>query len=385
MFKLKENTFGNYMKKILFVSGTRADYGKIKSLIKEVNNSPNFDLYLFVTGMHLEKKYGYTLQEIENSEFSKNIFPFINKSYDGRMDITLSNTIKGLSNFVINNEIDLIIVHGDRPETLAGAIVGSFNNILVAHIEGGEVSGTIDEMIRHSTSKLSHFHFVSNNKAKDRLISLKENPDDIVIMGNPDLDIILNKKLPDIEEVKSRYEIEFSDFALVLFHPVTTEENFEFNVDSFIDGLLSIKEKFILIYPNNDNGSDYIIRQYNKLLKPKKNFKLFPSIRFEYFLTLLKTSKFLIGNSSSGIHEAPYFKIPVINIGSRQNLRSNSKHIINSNYSKNQIYRAYERFLNGQFEFNKLEFGKGNSSEIFIKTLNNPSFWNTKIQKFLYE
>ena len=248
MFKLKENTFGNYMKKILFVSGTRADYGKIKSLIKEVNNSPNFDLYLFVTGMHLEKKYGYTLQEIENSEFSKNIFPFINKSYDGRMDITLSNTIKGLSDFVINNEIDLIIVHGDRPETLAGAIVGSFNNILVAHIEGGEVSGTIDEMIRHSTSKLSHFHFVSNNKAKDRLISLKENPDDIVIMGNPDLDIILNKKLPDIEEVKSRYEIEFSDFALVLFHPVTTEENFEFNVDSFIDGLLSIKEKFILIY-----------------------------------------------------------------------------------------------------------------------------------------
>ena len=145
------------IEKILFVSGTRADYGKIKSLIKEVNNSPNFDLYLFVTGMHLEKKYGYTLQEIENSEFSKNIFPFINKSYDGRMDITLSNTIKGLSDFVINNEIDLIIVHGDRPETLAGAIVGSFNNILVAHIEGGEVSGTIDEMIRHSTSKLFIF------------------------------------------------------------------------------------------------------------------------------------------------------------------------------------------------------------------------------------
>ena len=154
------------MKKILFLSGTRADYGKIKSLIKAIKKSNKYELYLFITGMHLEKKYGYTIQEIENSEFSKAIFPFINKSHDGRMDIKLSNTIRGLSDFVINNSIDLIVVHGDRPETLAGAIVGSFNNILVAHIEGGEISGTIDEMIRHSTSKLSHFHFVSNKKAK---------------------------------------------------------------------------------------------------------------------------------------------------------------------------------------------------------------------------
>ena len=373
------------MKKILFVTGTRADYGKLKSLIIEINNSPNFELFLFVTGMHLEKKYGYTLQEIENSEFSNKIFPFINKSYDGRMDITLSNTIKGLSDFVLNNDIDLLIVHGDRPETLAGAIVGSFNNILVAHIEGGEVSGTIDEMIRHSTSKLAHFHFVSNSKAKDRLISLKEKPDDIVIMGNPDLDIIINNKLPSIEDVKSRYEIDFSNYAIVLFHPVTTEKNLEKNLDSFIEGLLSIKENFILIYPNNDFGSNYIINQYNRKLKPKKNFKLFPSIRFEYFLALLKNSKFLIGNSSSGIHEAPYLKVPVINIGSRQNLRSNSKHIINSNYSKNQIYKAYEKYLRGQFEFDKLEFGKGKSSKIFMNALNSSSFWDTKIQKFLEE
>ena len=373
------------MKKILFVTGTRADYGKLKSLIIEINNSPNFELFLFVTGMHLEKKYGYTLQEIENSEFSNKIFPFINKSYDGRMDITLSNTIKGLSDFVLNNDIDLLIVHGDRPETLAGAIVGSFNNILVAHIEGGEVSGTIDEMIRHSTSKLAHFHFVSNSKAKDRLISLKEKPDDIVIMGNPDLDIIINNKLPSIEDVNSRYEIDFSNYAIVLFHPVTTEKNLEKNIDSFIEGLLSIKENFILIYPNNDFGSNYIINQYNRKLKPKKNFKLFPSIRFEYFLALLKNSKFLIGNSSSGIHEAPYLKVPVINIGSRQNLRSNSKHIINSNYSKNQIYKAYEKYLRGQFEFDKLEFGKGKSSKIFMNALNSSSFWDTKIQKFLEE
>ena len=296
------------MKKILFLSGTRADYGKIKSLIKAIKKSNKYELYLFITGMHLEKKYGYTIQEIENSEFSKAIFPFINKSHDGRMDIKLSNTIRGLSDFVINNSIDLIVVHGDRPETLAGAIVGSFNNILVAHIEGGEISGTIDEMIRHSTSKLSHFHFVSNKKAKDRLIGLKENPKKIVIMGNPDLDIILDKKLPSLSEVKDRYEIDFKEFALVLFHPVTTENNFQIKVDEFIKGITSINENLIVIYPNNDTGSEYIINQYEKILRPRKRIKLFPSIRFEYFLTLLKNSQFLIGNSSSGIHEAPYFK-----------------------------------------------------------------------------
>ena len=321
------------MRKILFLSGTRADYGKIKSLIKAINQSNKYELYLFVTGMHLEKKYGYTIQEIENSEF-KNQFSFINKSYDGRMDITLSNTIKGLSDFVINNNIDLIVVHGDRPETLAGAIVGSFNNILVAHIEGGEVSGTIDEMIRHSTSKLSHFHFVSNKEAKDRLIGLKENPKNIVIMGNPDLDIILSKKLPTISEVKKRYEIDFDEFALVLFHPVTTDKNFENKVDEFIKGIISINENLIVIYPNNDFGSEYIISQYQKLLNHRKNFKLFPSLRFEYYLTLLKNCRFIIGNSSSGIHEAPYFFIPAINVGNRQNLRSKSKHIINSDYSE---------------------------------------------------
>jgi UDP-N-acetylglucosamine 2-epimerase (hydrolysing) len=373
------------MKKILFLSGTRADYGKLKSLIKVVDSSSEFELFLFVTGMHLEKKYGYTIQEIENSNYGKAIFPFINKSYDGRMDITLSNTIKGLSDFVINNSIDLIVIHGDRPETLAGAIVGSFNNILVAHIEGGEVSGTIDEMIRHSTSKLSHFHFVSNQKARERLIGLKENPDNIVVMGNPDLDVILDGSLPLINDVKKRYDIKFDDFAIVLFHPVTTAKNFENKVNEFIEGILSINENLIIIYPNNDFGSEYIINQYEKILKPKKQFKLFPSLRFEYYLTLLKNSKFIIGNSSSGIHEAPYFSIPAINIGDRQNLRSNSKHLINAGYSKKDIIDAYFKFLKNEYKFDTLEFGNGNSSSIFFQTLKKDTFWKTNPQKFLNE
>ncbi len=371
------------MKNILFLSGTRADYGKIKSLMKGVNSSDKFKLYLFVTGMHLDKKYGYTIEEIENSEFKDSIFPFINKSLNGRMDIALSNTIQGLSDFVNNNKVDLIVVHGDRPETLAGAIVGSFNNILVAHIEGGEISGTIDEMIRHSTSKLSHFHFVSNEKAKKRLIELKEDPNNIVVMGNPDLDILLNKNLPSYKDTITRYEISFKEYAVVLFHPVTTEKNFEDNADKFIESVLKMNENFIVIYPNNDTGSEYIINSYENLLRSKKNIKIFPSIRFEYFLTILKNSKFIIGNSSSGIHEAQYFRIPAINVGSRQNMRSKSKHIINAEYSSKSITKAYNKFLKQKFEFNSLEFGDGNSKKIFLETILNPSFWKLKPQKYL--
>ena len=152
-------------KKILFLSGTRADFGKIKSLINIVENDADFQVFVFVTGMHLQQEYGYTVIEIERCNFS-NVHKFENHTNETTMDLTLAKTIQGLSEYVKICKPDLIVIHGDRVEALAGAIVGSLNNILVAHIEGGEVSGTIDELIRHSTSKMSHIHFVSNALAK---------------------------------------------------------------------------------------------------------------------------------------------------------------------------------------------------------------------------
>ena len=136
------------MKKIVFLTGTRADYGKIKSLIAITQSSNDFDVHIFATGMHLNKLYGYTVTEIEKNGF-KNIFKFKNHDSVKHMDRNLSNTIDGFSKYISKINPDLVIVHGDRVEALAGAIVGSINNILVAHIDGGEVSGTIDEMIRH--------------------------------------------------------------------------------------------------------------------------------------------------------------------------------------------------------------------------------------------
>ena len=178
------NFRGSSMKKIVFLTGTRADYGKLKSLMKVVQNSNKFQLHIFVTGMHMLEKYGATFKEIEKDGF-KNIYKYINQKSNchNQMDIALSNTIIGLSNYCDEVSPDIIVVHGDRLEALAGAIVGAFNNIKVMHIEGGEVSGTIDESIRHSITKMSHFHLVSNEEAKKRIMQLGEREESIFYLG----------------------------------------------------------------------------------------------------------------------------------------------------------------------------------------------------------
>ena len=163
--------------RVVFLTGTRADYGKLKPLALRLVEHPEFDVHIFATGMHVLHKYGATARAVMR-EFG-NVHLYNNQTSASGMDVVLSNTIYGFSNYISQLETDMIIVHGDRPETLAGAIVGSFNNILVAHIEGGEVSGTIDELIRHSVSKLSHLHFVANDDARGRLIQLGEIPSNI--------------------------------------------------------------------------------------------------------------------------------------------------------------------------------------------------------------
>lgn len=180
-------------KKILFITATRADFSKLKSLIQILQKTKNFDVRVFVTGMHLLKIYGNTVNEIYRSKI-KNIICFKNqteKNYS--MVKSMSHTLKGLNNYIKKNYLDLIIIHGDRMEALAGAVAGAFNNIPVAHIEGGELSGTIDDSIRHSISKLSHFHFVSNLESKKRLIQMGESKKSIFVIGSPDLDIMKKK------------------------------------------------------------------------------------------------------------------------------------------------------------------------------------------------
>ncbi len=368
------------MKKIVFLTGTRADFGKIKTLIQSVEEHANFEAYVFVTGMHLQELYGFTLIEIQRCNFS-NIHTFVNHTDETTMDLTLAKTIEGFSTYIKQVNPDLIVIHGDRVEALAGAIVGSLNNILVAHIEGGEVSGTIDELIRHSTSKMSHIHFVSNELAKKRLIQMGELEESIFPIGSPDIDIMFSNDLPSLETVKRYYQIPFQNYALAMFHPVTTEEKLmEEYAENFVSALLEDTHHYIIVYPNNDLGSSKIIKAYEKF-KSNDRFRIFPSLRFEYFLTLMKNAQFVIGNSSAGVREAPYYGIPVINIGSRQQNRVTNSDIIHVDYSKEIITEALTSIHTHEILPSKNDFGKGNSAQLFLEVLKNDSLWKLNHQK----
>ncbi|WKD86507.1 UDP-N-acetylglucosamine 2-epimerase [Polaribacter huanghezhanensis] len=369
------------MKKIVFLSGTRADFGKLKSLIKITQESGNFDVQIFATGMHLDEKYGLTVNEIYKSGF-KNISTFQNHVGSEFMDRRLAKTIQGFSEYIAIQKPDLIVVHGDRIEALAGAIVGSLNNILVAHIEGGEISGTIDELIRHSVSKLSHLHLVSNDEAKKRLIQMGELESSVYVIGSPDLDLMNPSNLPSIDQVKEYYKIPFDKFSIAMFHPVTTEyKNIKKHSKIYVDSLLKSTKNYVVIYPNNDLGTEEVLKQY-KRLENNSRFKIFPSLRFEYFLKLLKESAFIIGNSSAGIREAPFYKVPTIDIGSRQNNRYKGNSILNVSYDVNEILSAIGK--SSQFKSKKLDisdFGKGNSNTLFLHLLNSQQIWYVNCQK----
>lgn len=368
-------------KRILFITGTRADYGKLKPLMKEVEKSDLHELYIFVTGMHLLNIFGNTYDEVIKDEY-KNVHIAFGLTHSDRMSVNLGNTITHLTGYVDNIKPDLIIVHGDRIDALAGAIVGALNNISVGHIEGGEVSGTIDESIRHAITKFSHLHFVSNEDAKKRVLQLGEEENNIFVIGSPDIDIMLNKDLPSLHEVKKHYEIDFDNYGILIYHPVTTEYGeIGSKIKILIEAILKSKKKYVVIYPNNDLGYEIILNEYAQL-KNNKDFVVHPSMRFEYFLTLLKNAEFLIGNSSSGIRESGVYGIPAINIGTRQNGR------FELNVLKNILHveETVEEILNAINKINKhrltqMNFGDGSSKNKFINIISSKDIWNKKLQK----
>jgi UDP-N-acetylglucosamine 2-epimerase (hydrolysing) len=366
-------------KKILFLTGTRADFGKLKPLMQEISKAEEYEYMIFATGMHHLNKYGKTLNEIGKSGFT-NIFPYINQVDSEDMEMILANTIKGLSRFLHETKVDLIVVHGDRVEALAGAITGSLRNILVAHVEGGEISGTIDELIRHSISKLSHIHFVATDTARKRLLQLGEKENTIYQIGSPDVDVMLSDKLPNLEDAMSRYQIDYANYAIAILHPVTTDELDiqRSNAEVFVESLLDSQRNYIVIYPNNDSGSSEIFSSYKKLSDCPR-IMVFPSLRFEYFLTLLKNAEFIIGNSSAGIHETPIYAVPTINLGTRQENRFSYETIFDTPFDKNKILETIS-MLNKKPKFEPARaYGNGKSAEGFMNAL--PKIWSLSNQK----
>lgn len=368
-------------KKIVFVTGTRADYGKIKSILKLCIKK--FNVKIYTTGMHLLPKFGNTYKEIEKSFSNKILIKRNNQIKNSSLDLILAKTIFQFSQFIKKFKPNLILVHGDRAEAFAAAIVSSLNNILLAHIEGGERSGNIDEHIRHSISKLSHIHFVSNNSAKKRLIKLGEIKNKIFITGNPDIDILRKKNLPSLNQVKKRYEIKFNKYIILLFHPdAISKKKVKDNFNTIVNSLVTSKKKTIVIFPNNDYGSEVIINTIENKLNQQEQFKIIKSMRFEYYLTLLKNSQMIVGNSSSGVHEAPFYGVPTLNIGHRQKNRAKLTSIINLDYNKKNIIKKIYKYYGYKFK-KDMTFGTGNSaSKIYLKLISK-NIWNTKTQKYI--
>jgi UDP-N-acetylglucosamine 2-epimerase (hydrolysing) len=367
-------------RKIVFLSGTRAEYGKLKPLIEAARDQLHYDVHIFVTGMHMLEKYGGTAREILNEQ--SNVYLYNNQVLASQMDVIVSNTIYGFSYYVKEIKPDLIVIHGDRPEALAGAIVGTFNNIPIAHIEGGEISGTVDEMIRHSVSKLAHLHFVANEEARGRLLQMGEDSNSIFVIGSPDLDVMFSDKLPEIDDVRKHYQIDFPEYAILLFHPVTTErDQVSSQVKEVVEAVIESKMNYIVIYPNNDVGSDAILGEYQRF-SDLEQFRMFPSLKFEGFLTLLKNSRFVIGNSSAGIREAPLYGIPTVNIGSRQNGRFLCESIINTPPKADEILQAIGDVTKRSINLSSNTFfGDGNSVQKFIEIIQTDDFWNVPVQK----
>lgn len=371
------------MKKIMFITGTRADYGKLKNLMKAVEADSRFENYIFVCGMHLLPQYGNTYNGIINEGY-KNVHIARGINYTSEMSINLGNTITYLYGYVHDIKPDMIVVHGDRIDALAGAIVGALNNIWVSHIEGGEVSGTIDESIRHAVSKFAHFHFVANNEAAKRLIQLGENVENIFVIGSPDIDVMLSNNLPDFAEVKRWYELRFDKYAIVLYHPVTTEVGtLAVKVNALMEALQSTGKKYVMIYPNNDTGAEVIISKIEQV-RGTKNFEVYKTLKFEYFLTLLKHADFIIGNSSAGIREACVYGVPAIDIGTRQAGRYDGnvlKNIRHCGESREEILEAIHNISNEKCQSPSSVFGKGNSTELFMQVIGKAELWDREIQK----
>lgn len=368
-------------KKILFLTGTRADYGKIKPLLKALETDDRFDLFIYVAGMHLQHKFGSTFNEVLKDGY-KNIYVAFGLTHTNNMATNLGNVVSNFSGYVENLKPDLIVVHGDRIEALAGATVGALNNIIVGHIEGGEVSGTIDESIRHAVSKLSHIHFVSNTEAKRRLIQLGENANNIYVIGSPDIDVMLSDDLPNINFVKNHYGIDYDRYGIMMYHPVTTEYHVMARKAMIVlDSAIKSGKIFIVIYPNNDMGSEFILNEYNRI-KDNYRFKVFPSIRFEYFLTLLKNAEFMYGNSSAGIRETAIYGIPTIDIGNRQSGRYDKsilKNIHHVQESEADLLSAIASIE--EYRYSSNVWGNGNSTNLFMNVLSNDDFWDINIQK----
>ena len=363
------------MRKIFVLIERRADYSRYKPIMELINNDPFFDLYLVVTGICLLDIHGKDINYIENDGFKINatIPMFIDGAEDtgAEMVRSLSRVMMGVVGELEKSKPDLVLSGFDIGGNLAVTIAAAHMNIPVAHIQGGEVTGSIDESIRHAMSKFSHIHFPATELSKQRLIRMGEDPNLIFVVGCPSIDVLINTPYLPKEKVEKELNIDLSVPTLLMIqHPVTTEYlNSLDQIKQTVEAINKSGIQCVTLLPNNDAGHSEIIKYIKS-----GSIRWYPSLPGELFINLYRNVDALIGNSSSGIHETPTLKIPAINIGSRQNGRERAGNVIDVPNDGEKILEAIHKAIYDE-DFKKYvrsiqnPYGDGTSAKQIVDIL----------------
>ena len=366
-------------RKILFITERRADYSRLKPIMKLVQKSPKLEMQLVVTGMHLLKKFGETKKIIIKDGFKIDkvvpMFSEDDKDDGASMVAGMGKALIAFSKEFPKLKPDIIFSGFDIGANFAAAITGMHINTVVAHIQGGEVSGTVDEVIRHGMTKFAHIHFAATEQSRKRIIKLGEDPKYVFNVGSPSLDTIHNIDYPSKLQMADKYDFDpEKPLIIVLQHPVTTEVNqVEFQIKQTIDAVSQFNKnnnnQALAVYCNNDAGGKKIVDYIEK-----SGIKSYPHIPYEDFLRLMNVASALVGNSSAGIHEAPSLKLPTVNIGTREQFREKGVNTVDVDYDKKQIIEAIDRCLFDKKFIQKVQKGKnpydaGDTANKVIKIL----------------
>ena len=345
------------MKRIGIMTGTRAEYGLLKSLMQEINKDNDLELYLIVSGMHLSPEFGMTYKEIEEDGFEINAKVEMLLSSDSPAGISKSIGLGviGFADEFQRADLDMLILLGDRYEALSAAISAMVMRIPIAHLHGGELTeGAIDEGIRHSITKMSYLHFTSTEEYRRRVIQLGENPERVFCVGAIGVENIKKINLMTKEELERSIHFEIDEnTVIVTYHPVTLENN---TVEEQFLNLLEVldrnpKIRMIFTKANADTNGRIVNELIDKYAaQNSERACAFMSLGQKRYLSALKYCRIVIGNSSSGIIEAPSFGKPIINIGDRQKGRICADSVINCGYTQQEIQRAMETALTEEFE-----------------------------------
>ena len=357
---------------ICYVSGTRADFGLMRSTLARIQASPDMALSVVATGMHLDPLYGHTVDEIAKAGFE--LAATVEVPPDPPSGATMARHIgiitTGLVDVFERIRPDLVLLLGDRGEMLAAAIAAIHLNLPIVHIAGGDRSGTVDEPVRHAISKLAHFHLTSTEASRERLVRMGEHPDRVLILGTPSLDDIVDADVASREAVARELGLAPDrPFALMVFHPVLQDaENAGRESAAILAALEQAKLQTVALMPNSDAGSE-AIRQALEDASARDGFVLRTHLPRETYLSVLAHADLMIGNSSSGIVEAASFGTPVVNVGPRQQLRERNANVSDVGCDAAEIGTAIERALaHGRLAPGNV-YGDGRSGERICRFL----------------